>query len=299
MLGTLFRSRGSVCGSQAEMLGRADNGFDAVWMATFPIGPWTAKTIKHDARKSLQKVLNTEKLQVKNIKEHVYVGNPRGLDLVSLSERLDAEKSSFSEKITALEQKIATEKAAREQMIAAEKAALEQKIGAVKDLHDKALVSLKQKNEHLEQMIAAEKDLHDKTLVSLQQKTTTEKTLFDKKLASLEQTFTRQKEIFELKYNSKEERLRTLLDSNESYPLMRDRYISIYRRDRLHNDTKKDRRIIAEGNTTVHGGDLVSDASLYLATSTRRRNDPSVFKKLYGVHPNVVDKIGWSLYLSF
>ena len=270
------------------MLGRADNGFDAVLMATFPIGPWTAKRIKHDARKSLQKVLNTEKLQVKSIKEHVYVGNPRGLDLVSLSERLDAEKSSFSEKITALEQKIATEKAAREQMIAAEKAALEQMIGAEKDLHDKALVSLKQKNGHLEQKIGAEKDLHDKALVSLKQKN-----------EHLQQTITRLKEIFELKYNSKEERLRTLLDSNKSYPLMRDRYISIYRRDRLHNDTKKDRRIIAEGNTTVHGGDLVSDASLYLATSTRRRNDPSVFKKLYGVHPNVVDKIGWSLYLSF
>ncbi|PUU78634.1 hypothetical protein B9Z19DRAFT_898149, partial [Tuber borchii] len=74
---------------------------------------------------------------------------------------------------------------------------------------------------------------------------------------------------------------------------MRDRFISTYRKNKLHNSTRKDRRIIAEGNATVHGGDIISDVSLYFsqATSPQRRNDPAVFKKLYGIHPSMVAQI--------
>ncbi|KAI5838561.1 hypothetical protein DFP73DRAFT_564487 [Morchella snyderi] len=47
--------------------------------------------------------------------------------------------------------------------------------------------------------------------------------------------------------------------------------------------TEADRRIITEGNASVHGGDAVFDVTLY--SSTGRRDDDAVYERLYGMGP--------------
>ena len=361
-LGTLCRSQGSVCGSQADILGRADNLCDAVLMTTSPIGPGAVKTIEHNARNSLLQALQTQKLEVRDIKNHVFVGNTRGLDLVSLSQRLDtkiaaqkssfeaniaAQKSSFEANIAALQQTISS----LQQQTAAEKTqcdetltALQEKIASLQETTTKRdemseltgssqeqrlraqygetltalqgeIASLREttakKNEMSELIESSQQRLqtHQEKIASLQETTTSLQettTSLQETTTSLQETTTKhnetttkQNETSELTRSSQEQRIQALSKSSESYLLTRECFISTYRRDHLHNDTKNDRRIIAEGNVAVHGGDMVADASLYSAQSTRRRDDPSTFKKLYGIHPDMVDKIGWASCILF
>ncbi|PUU74678.1 hypothetical protein B9Z19DRAFT_901143, partial [Tuber borchii] len=74
-----------------------------------------------------------------------------------------------------------------------------------------------------------------------------------------------------------------------SYKLVRNRFISTFKRDKLGLVTKEDRRIIAKGNSQAHGGDAVADARLYEGTA--RRSDPGDFQKLYGLPPTVVSNL--------
>ncbi|KAG0132717.1 hypothetical protein HOY82DRAFT_483538 [Tuber indicum] len=107
-------------------------------------------------------------------------------------------------------------------------------------------------------------------------------------LASLAQRLDSELAARDLKITELDERLRYLLHSDDSYQLARARYLSTYKRDYLGTDTKKDRDIIADGNTTVHWGDARYDATLYTKLG---RTDTAVFKKLYGLLPVKMDKI--------
>lgn len=77
--------------------------------------------------------------------------------------------------------------------------------------------------------------------------------------------------------------------SLDTYKLLRNRFISTYKRDKLENATDSDRKIIGVGNLWAHGGDAVVDAQLYQDRSGRC--DFSVFKKLYGLLPETVQRI--------
>lgn len=100
----------------------------------------------------------------------------------------------------------------------------------------------------------------------------------DKKIASLE-----------VKNASLEDRVSSLTSSLDAYKLLRNRFISTFKRDKLANATEVDRRIIAEGNGWAHGGDAIVDAELYQGMGGRR--DPIAFKKLYGMSPGDVRMI--------
>ena len=63
----------------------------------------------------------------------------------------------------------------------------------------------------------------------------------------------------------------------------------MYKPGSLGTDTEKDRKTIDERNITVHWGDTRFDAALY--TKPGGRTDPEVFKVLYGLLPNKIDKI--------
>lgn len=56
----------------------------------------------------------------------------------------------------------------------------------------------------------------------------------------------------------------TLRLSLREYRWVRNRFISTFKRDKLNNADGSDIKIIQEGNLTVHGGDAVVDARLYL-----------------------------------
>jgi hypothetical protein len=56
----------------------------------------------------------------------------------------------------------------------------------------------------------------------------------------------------------------------------------------LKSHTDYDRRIIASGNASAHGGDAVADGLLY---EHGTRSDYLVYKKLYGIDPRVLGGI--------
>ena len=112
------------------------------------------------------------------------------------------------------------------------------------------------------------------------------------RVRALEEEVTSQKEKItshKIKISSLEDRVRSLTISLDAYKLLRNRFISTFKRDKLANATEADRRIIAEGSGWVHGGDAIVDAELYQGMAGRR--DFQVFKKLYGMDPSIVLRI--------
>jgi len=88
---------------------------------------------------------------------------------------------------------------------------------------------------------------------------------------------------------SLQNRVSSLTCSLEAYNLLRNRFISAFKRDKLEKATDRDRRIIGAGNSWAHGGDAVFDAQLYEGQNGRR--DFYAYKTLYGFLPETVQKI--------
>jgi len=88
----------------------------------------------------------------------------------------------------------------------------------------------------------------------------------------------------EERLRSQEERLRYLLRSDDCYKEVRNRYLSMFKRDSLKTHTTTDQEIINSSNLTTHWGDAVVDASLY--TEPNGRTDIEVFRSLYGILPD-------------
>ncbi|CUS11649.1 unnamed protein product, partial [Tuber aestivum] len=82
------------------------------------------------------------------------------------------------------------------------------------------------------------------------------------------------------------DRLSTLTLALREYRQVRERFISTYRRDKLHDATARDFKIIQEGNVVAHGGDAAADALLH--DGPDRRTDTMVYRRLYGMHPSDV-----------
>ena len=154
--------------------------------------------MKEDAKEALERALNSEELEVEDVSGELVVGNRRGLDLVYLRSRSDAQ----DERISALSEKVAAQ---------------------------------------------------GETIVSL------------------------------------EDRVRSLTLSLDAYKLLRARFISTYKRDKLKIESPEDKGVITDGNNWAHGGDIVVDAQLY--EGIRGRRDVMVFEKLYGLHPGDVHYI--------
>jgi hypothetical protein len=81
----------------------------------------------------------------------------------------------------------------------------------------------------------------------------------DKKIASLNDEIASHK----LKITSLEDRVGSLMLSLDAYKILRNLFISTYKRDKLASDIEVDRWVIGVGNAWAHGGDAVVDAQLY------------------------------------
>jgi hypothetical protein len=68
--------------------------------------------------------------------------------------------------------------------------------------------------------------------------------------------------------------------ASEGYRRIRNRFINVYRRDVLGHVTHQEYQQISDGNNAAHGGDAVTDASLY---TSGERHDEDVLIKLYGL----------------
>lgn len=88
----------------------------------------------------------------------------------------------------------------------------------------------------------------------------------------------------------------TLKLSSEEYRLVRNQFISTFKRDKLNNADGSDIKIIQGGNLTVQGGDAIVDAMLYQGLD--RRRDSTAYKKLYGVDPLRVLRISKFIFNS-
>ncbi|KAG0133744.1 hypothetical protein HOY82DRAFT_639467 [Tuber indicum] len=81
-----------------------------------------------------------------------------------------------------------------------------------------------------------------------------------------------------------------LREAGPEYKSVRNRYLSVFKRDILKEILKPwDRTIIEAGNVTAHSGDAVIDALLY--DGIEGRPDTYVFEALYGLHPFDVKRI--------
>jgi len=92
------------------------------------------------------------------------------------------------------------------------------------------------------------------------------------------------------KIASLEERVTSLTLSLEAYHILRNRFLSTFKRDKLGNATEADFRLISEGNRRAHGGDATADALLYAGRQPHRRDVPT-YEKLYGLDPVRVAQI--------
>jgi hypothetical protein len=84
-----------------------------------------------------------------------------------------------------------------------------------------------------------------------------------------------------LKITSLEDRVGSLTLSLDAYKILRNLFISTYKRDKLASDTEADRRIIGAGNAWAHGGDAVVDAQLHLILCTVQGDIPYSLYSLF------------------
>jgi len=93
----------------------------------------------------------------------------------------------------------------------------------------------------------------------------------------------------DFKIASLEDSVSGLKSSLGAYKILRNRFISTFKRDKLGTATEAERRTITEGNGWAHGGDAAVDALLYEGVGGRR--DIVAFEKLYGMSPGDVRMI--------
>ena len=91
----------------------------------------------------------------------------------------------------------------------------------------------------------------------------------------------------DLKVNTMEDELNTMKLIHTEYLEVRNRFLSMAKRDQLGTASPKDYQIIRHGKVLVHTGDALCDAMLY---KKRLRRDDETFQTLYGM--------AWSRVLS-
>ena len=84
-----------------------------------------------------------------------------------------------------------------------------------------------------------------------------------------------QRHITDLQHHVRDLRL-----ASDGYRRIRNRFINVYRRDVLGHATHQEYQQISDGNNAAHGGDAVTDASLY---TSGERYDEDVLIRLYGL----------------
>lgn len=75
--------------------------------------------------------------------------------------------------------------------------------------------------------------------------------------------------------------------TSEGYLDIRNRFVSMFRRDRMNQRSAVDRQAITAENLFSHAGDVLADALLY---EKNMRIDQSTFTLLYGFTPLMITK---------
>jgi hypothetical protein len=105
------------------------------------------------------------------------------------------------------------------------------------------------------------------------------------------ETTSRQNENADLQHENADlqHHVKDLKLASEGYRRIRNRFINVYCRDVLGHVTHQEYQQISDGNNAAHGGDAVTDASLY---TSGERHDEGVLIKLYGLSANQISYQG-------
>ncbi len=108
----------------------------------------------------------------------------------------------------------------------------------------------------------------------------------DKKMKALQEEFEMMKveqAAMKVKQAASDAEIRSLAAASEGYLLIRERFLSTFRRDIL-GDTSHQSAIVA-GNQAAHHGDAETDALLY---EKGRRSDRHLYYRIYGLAPEQI-----------
>ncbi|KAF8241692.1 hypothetical protein K440DRAFT_677359 [Wilcoxina mikolae CBS 423.85] len=105
-----------------------------------------------------------------------------------------------------------------------------------------------------------------------------------------EEVATQKEEIILLKIKViwLEDRVSSLTMCLHAYKLLRNRFISTFKINKLANAIEVDRKIIAAGDGWAHGGDAVVDAQLHESETRDGGHDFEAYEKLCGINPWIV-----------
>jgi len=93
----------------------------------------------------------------------------------------------------------------------------------------------------------------------------------------------------EKEISRQKKQLSHLTVSSKEYMQVRNLFISVFKRDKLHTIESSDLKIITDGNIAADNGDAFADAALY--TSLNQRSDRDTFVTLYGLRPELVSRM--------
>jgi hypothetical protein len=107
-----------------------------------------------------------------------------------------------------------------------------------------------------------------------------------------------EKELSDTKQELRDTKFRVtdLEESAGYYGVLRNRFLSTFKRDKPKNATPADMGLIASGNLWAHEGNASRDADLY--QSVGGRTDFATYKELYGLHPWMAREISMLIFES-
>jgi len=238
--------------------------------------------MKEDAKQPLALALQEEDLCVENVMGNTFVGNQDGLYHVRMSARVQAMEDKFVSHGEELSQQ---KKKNEEEHKKLEK--LEKKLSQHKKKSE-------EEHKRLEKKLSQQKTENEKKLS--QQKTENEKKLSQQKTEN-EKKFSQQikKNEGEHKKHQKKNdhefvclrsQILQLTTLSKEYMLVRNRFLSVFKRKKLGIKDDLDIEIILEGNKAAPAADVITDATLYTPnTVLAQRVDKDIFKQLYGLLP--------------
>jgi len=267
--------------------------------------------MKEDAKQALALALQEEDLCVENVMGNTFVGNQDGLYHVRMSARVQAMEDkfvSFGEELSQQKKKNEEEHKKLEKLekkLSQQKTENEKKLSQQKTENEKKFSQQKKKSEEehkrLEKKLSQQKKKSEEEHKRLEKKLSQQKTENEKKL-SQQKTENEKKFSQQIKKNEGEHKKHQKKNDHEfvclrsqilhlttlsrEYMLVRNRFISAFKRKKLGIKDDLDIEIISEGNKAAHAPDVITDATLYTPnTVLAQRVDKDIFKQLYGLLP--------------
>ena len=246
--------------------------------------------MKEDAKQALALALQEEDLCVENVMGNTFVGNQDGLYHVRMSARVQAMEDklvSFGEELSQQKKKNEEEHKKLEKKLEKKLSQQKKKSEEEHKKLEKKLSQLKKKSEEehkkLDKKLSQQKTENDKKLS--QQETENDKK-FSQQIKKNEGEHKKHQKKNDHEFVCLRSQILQLTTLSKEYMLVRNRFLSVFKRKKLGIKDDLDIEIILEGNKAAPAADVITDATLYTPnTVLAQRVDKDIFKQLYGLLP--------------